>query len=72
MTKKDFLKKIGKNIQKLRKERGYSQETLAEKMNISWSYISKIEMGILNMSCGKIYDIAQQLDVDVSLLLNKD
>ena len=39
MDKKDVYKKIGKNIQKVRKEKGYSQETFAELMNVSWSYV---------------------------------
>lgn len=68
MTKKELLKKIGKNIQNCRKEKGYTQESFAEKMNLSWSYISKIEAGFLNLSCGKIYDIAAALGVDVSVI----
>ncbi len=38
-------------------------------MNVSWSYVSKIESGILNISLGKIYDLANYLDVNVSTLL---
>ena len=69
MTKKDFLKKIGKNIQRVRKQKGYTQESFAEKTNLSWSYISKVESGILNLSCSKIYDFAQYLETDVEELL---
>lgn len=69
MTKKDFLKKIGKNIQRIRKEKGYTQESFAEKTNLSWSYISKIESGILNLSCAKLYDFAEYLETDISELL---
>lgn len=69
MTKKDFLKKIGKNIQRIRKEKGYTQESFAEKANLSWSYISKIESGILNLSCAKLYDFAEYLETDISELL---
>lgn len=69
MDKKEFLKNIGKNIQNVRKEKGYTQETFAELMNVSWSYVSKIECGILNLSLGKIYDIAEFLKIDVKKLL---
>jgi len=69
MNKKEFLKIIGKNIQRERKNKGYSQETFAELMKVSWSYTSKIECGILNLSLGKIYDIANFLKVDVKNLL---
>lgn len=49
--------------------KGYKQETFAELMNVSWSYVSKIECGILNLSIGKIYDIAEFLKIDISTLL---
>lgn len=69
MNKKEFLKLIGKNIQNQRKIKGYTQETFAELMNVSWSYVSKIECGILNLSMGKIFDIAQYLKIDIKELL---
>lgn len=69
MKKKDLYKIIGKNIQEQRKLKGYTQETFAEKMNVTWSYVSKIECGILNLSIGKIFDIATFLKIDVQTLL---
>lgn len=69
MEKKDLLKIIGKNIQNERKKQGLTQETFAEFMNVSWSYVSKIEAGILNLSIGKICELANFLNVDVDLLL---
>ncbi len=69
MNKKDTYKIIGKNIQNQRKLKGYTQETFAELMNVSWSYVSKIECGALNLSIGKIYDIANFLKIDISSLL---
>lgn len=70
MDKKNFYKIIGKNIQKERMAKGYTQETFAELMNVTWSYVSKIEAGYLNLSLGKIYDLADYLKVDVWKLLN--
>lgn len=35
--------KIGKNLQKIRKSNGYTQERLAEKIEVSVRYISDIE-----------------------------
>lgn len=69
MNKKEILKKIGKNIQIARKEKGYTQESFSELMNVSWSYVAKIESGILNLSIGKINDFANYLDVDINTLL---
>ena len=69
MQKKDFYKIVGKNIQKQRLIQGYTQETFAELMGVSWSYVSKIEAGILNLSLGKILEIADYLNIEVDLLL---
>lgn len=69
MNKQTVLKKISKNIQQIRKEKGYTQESFAEKMNVSWSYVSKLESGILNLSLGKIVELADYLEVDVKILL---
>lgn len=69
MNRKEFLKEIGKNIQNQRRNKGYTQETFAELMGVSWSYVSKIECGILNLSLGKIHDISNYLKIDVKELL---
>ena len=42
---KDFRLKLGDKIRIVREKRGYSQEQLAEKMDINRSTISKIENG---------------------------
>ena len=67
--KKSIYKIIGKNIQNARKERGWSQEKFAEKMNVSWSYVSKIESGILNISIGKLIDFSKPLKTDLQDIL---
>lgn len=41
--RKASLIKIGKNIQKIRKSNGYTQEKLAEEIEVSVRYISDIE-----------------------------
>lgn len=69
MDKEDVLKRVGKNIQRVRMQRGYTQETFSELMGVSWSYVAKIESGILNLSLGKINDFANYLCVDINELL---
>ena len=69
LYKKNVYKIIGKNIQKARKDNGWSQEKFAEKMNVSWSYVSKIEAGILNISIGKLIDFARVLNTDLQNIL---
>ncbi len=70
MNKKEILKQIGKNIQNIRKQKGYTQETFSELMNVSWSYVAKIESGILNLTIGKITEIAEYLNADINDLLD--
>ena len=70
MQKKELYKIIGKNIQRERSRLGYTQETFAELMNVSWSYVSKIESGVLNLSLGKILEISDFLNIDLSILLD--
>ena len=69
MEKKYVLKQIGKNIQKIRMEKGYTQETFSELMGVSWSYVAKIESGILNLSLGKITELANYLQADINDIL---
>ncbi|MGN0015618.1 MAG: helix-turn-helix domain-containing protein [Candidatus Gastranaerophilaceae bacterium] len=64
-----MYRKIGKNIQNKRCKKGLTQETFAELMNVSWSYVSKIESGVLTLSLGKILEIANYLEVDTNCLL---
>lgn len=70
MQKKELCKIIGKNIQRERINRGLTQETFAELMNVSWSYVSKIESGVINLSLGKILEIANYLEIEVKVLLS--
>ena len=69
MEKKYVLKQIGKNIQKIRMKKGYTQETFSELMGVSWSYVAKIESGILNLSLGKITELANYLQADINDIL---
>lgn len=43
MKKNTILKSIGHNIQLARLKKGYTQEVLAEKCNVSAKYISTLE-----------------------------
>ena len=69
MDKKYVLKQIGKNIQKARMQKGLTQETFSELMGVSWSYVAKIESGILNLSVGKITEIANFLNININEIL---
>lgn len=60
--------KLGKKIQKLRKSLGYTQEDLAEKLNISRTHMGHIEQGRKSPSLKLMEKIARALKVKVSEL----
>ncbi len=65
----EILKQFGRNVKAERVRCGYTQEMLAEKMNVNREYISRIERGIQNMSLMKITALANYLGTDMNNLL---
>lgn len=61
---------LGKRIRQIRKEQGYSQESLAEAVGLHRTYIGAIERGEQNVSIDNITKIARKLKVKVSSLLD--
>ncbi len=57
--------KIGQNILRLRKEKGLTQEQLANKAGISRRYLSDIENGKRKISLAILERIARVLDLSV-------
>ena len=58
--------KFGQRIKTLRKERGLSQEDLAELSGLDRTYISGIERGLRNVALRNIETLAQALEVSIS------
>jgi transcriptional regulator with XRE-family HTH domain len=56
---------IGKRIQELRKATGLSQEKLAEKADISSTYLSRIECGRENPTLDMLIKLASALEVEM-------
>ncbi len=52
---------IGKRIQKIRKEKGYTQQQFAEKIGLSTNYLSDIERGKSSTRLDKLVDIINAL-----------
>ncbi|HIS37831.1 TPA: helix-turn-helix transcriptional regulator [Candidatus Scatousia excrementigallinarum] len=69
ITKEELLKKFGLNVKIARMKKGLTQEQLADLMNIHLTYIARIETGKINMSLGKILELAKFLNVDINKLL---
>lgn len=67
----EFYKKIGSNIGKYRRQKGITQEELANMVGISYSYLTQIEAPHVakKMSLEVLIDIAEKLNIDVKDLL---
>lgn len=59
------------NIKKYRKEKGFTQETLSEMVDISRDYLSNIERGKYTPSFKTIVALAEALEIEPHLLLKK-
>ncbi len=66
------LKKLGKNIAYFRQQKGWSQEFLAEKVDLSREYITRVENGQKNISLKKLFAITDVLGAKFSDLTNFD
>ena len=53
---------IGRRIQEIRKQRGLTQEQLAERVNISPHYLSALERGVYNIKLDLLVDILNVLN----------
>ncbi len=67
-TETSITKKFGRRIRTLRKERGLSQEDLAERSGLDRTYISGIERGVRNVALRNIEALSQALDVALAEL----
>jgi transcriptional regulator with XRE-family HTH domain len=65
----DHRQIVGYNIQRLRKQRGLSQEALADLCGLHRTYIGTVERGEVNISLDNIQRIAVQLAVEPYVLL---
>ena len=64
--KSPVTERFGQRIRTLRKERGLSQEDLAELCGLDRTYISGIERGLRNVALRNIEALAEALGVSIS------
>ena len=69
LNKEELLKKFGLNVKIARLKKDLTQEELADLLNIHLTYIARIETGKINMSLGKILELANALNIDINSLL---
>jgi transcriptional regulator with XRE-family HTH domain len=66
----NITKKFGKQVKKLRLEKGLSQEALAHHADLDRTYIPSIEKGERNVSITVIEKIAKALKIKIVDLFN--
>ncbi len=60
---------IGKRISKLRKEHHFTQEQLAEKLDISIKHCSCVERGVAALSLERLIDLCGIFDTNLDYLI---
>ncbi len=63
-------KNFGKHLQKLREAKGFSQERLAELVDVEYQTISRIETGVYFTSYDKLQKIALALNLTIKDLFD--
>lgn len=66
------MNSLGKRIRLLRQQRGWSQEDVAKRLDISIPAFSKIETGITDINLSRLNQISKLFDMSVVQLLASD
>jgi transcriptional regulator with XRE-family HTH domain len=64
------MKGIGEKIRKIRNIRGYSQEYMGSRLNMSQNNYSRIELDQINLTLKTLSDIADVLEIGTQELMN--
>lgn len=67
----NIKRKFGIKVRQMRLEKGFSQETFADRCGLHRTYIGAVERGERNISIENIERIAKALKVPISLLFGK-
>ena len=72
LKNKEFIIEFGKNLRKIRKNKGLTQQDLANDIAVEISQISRIERGIINTSISTANTLAEALKIDITELFSFD
>lgn len=65
----DVGRRVGANIKRIRRERGFSQEELAHRADMHRTFVSQIERAVKSPTLETLDKIAKGLDVPLSELV---
>ncbi len=69
MQDQDLRKAFGKRLKELRKQKGWTQKELANKLDIRYSHLNKYENGIHAPPLEKLIQLADLFDVSLDYLV---
>jgi transcriptional regulator with XRE-family HTH domain len=72
MFRSNLEKRVGKNIQRVRKAQGITQDELAEKIGTIKQTVSKIERGVYSPPLKMFYEICEVINASPNQLLYTD
>lgn len=67
---KDLRRKLGARLKEIRKARGLTQEALAEKVDLTPQYLSRLEAGHQSPSVETVARLAEALDLELCELFD--
>jgi len=59
----DMRRLVGRNFARLRRQKGFTQETFAEAVGVTQQYVSDLERGLRNPTVVTLYHLAPALGV---------
>ena len=68
----DVRQIVGENVRRYRREKGLSQQEVANLMGVDRAYVSGLELGQHNPTVVTLWHAAQALEVEVHLLLKEE
>jgi transcriptional regulator with XRE-family HTH domain len=69
MTTPTALDVLGDRVRARRRELGLSQQDLAERASLHWTFVGQVERGQRNLSLNNLLKLARALGVDAGVLV---
>lgn len=70
MNKEEIIRKVGLKIREVRENKDMSIMALADKLDIEYNNMIRIEKGRTNPTLGTLFSIAQALEVKLTDIVN--
>jgi transcriptional regulator with XRE-family HTH domain len=70
MTKREYLRKLGSNIRRVRESKGFSQDRVCLEGGLSRATMSRIESGSVDVQAWTLFRVAETIGVPVKRLFD--